>query len=156
MTGKKWRNFMAFWRHYYHLVWATYLRQPLITPAVEAELQGYLIGKATSFHCITHAIGIVENHVHLVVSVVPSVAVADFVGQLKGSSSHHVNYHLSDLQHAFGWQHGYGSLTFGKKQLHDTVQYVLHQKEHHRDGTVIPALERDDDEEDGVTTAYSL
>ena len=146
---------MAYWRHYYHLVWATYQRQPVITPEVETELHGYLIGKAASFHCVTHAIGNVENHLHLVVSIVPSIAVADFVGQLKGSSSHHLNYHLPDLQHAFGWQRGYGSLTLGKKHLDDAVQYVLHQKEHHRQGTTIAALERDDDEEDGVTSSSS-
>jgi hypothetical protein len=62
---------------------------------------------------------------------------------------------LPDLQHGFGWQRGYGSFTLGKKQLNDAVQYVLHQKEHHRNGTIVAALERDDEEDDGVATAFS-
>jgi REP element-mobilizing transposase RayT len=37
---------MPFWRLHYHLVWATKKRIPLITPDVESELHGYLIGKA--------------------------------------------------------------------------------------------------------------
>jgi REP element-mobilizing transposase RayT len=146
---------MAYWRHYYHLVWATYQRRPFITPEIETKLHGYLIGKAATFHCVIHAIGGIENHLHLVASIAPKISVADFVGQLKGSSSHHVNHHLPDLQHGFGWQRGYGSFTLGKKQLNDAVQYVLHQKEHHRNGTIVTALERDDEEDDGVVTAFS-
>jgi putative transposase len=39
---------MAFWRTYYHLIWATSARQPLITPEKESELYGYIIGKSDS------------------------------------------------------------------------------------------------------------
>ncbi len=142
---------MAYWRHYYHLVWATDKRLSLITPKVEDELYGYVIGKAAALHCVTHAIGGIENHLHVVASIAPKISVADFVGQLKGSSSHHLNYYLPELQHGFEWQRGYGSFTLGKKQLDTAVEYVLNQKEHHRNGTTIAALERDDEEEDGIT-----
>ncbi len=35
---------MSFWRTYYHLIWATQSRQPLITRDREAELHGYMNG----------------------------------------------------------------------------------------------------------------
>ncbi|MBW4643574.1 MAG: transposase [Goleter apudmare HA4340-LM2] len=59
---------MAFWRTYYHLIWATESRQPLITTNRETELYRYIIGKADAIGGIIHAIDGVEDHIHLVLS----------------------------------------------------------------------------------------
>ena len=123
---------MAFWRHYYHLVWATTGRQPLITPDIEQDLYEYITSKTFSQQCLLHVIGGIDTHIHLVVSIPPKLAVSDFVGLIKGSSSHHVEHHLPRLESKFGWQRGYGSLTFGRKQLETVVQYALKQKQHHQ------------------------
>lgn len=40
-------------RLYYHIVWATKQRLPLIKPELEAKLYGYIIGKADYLGCIT-------------------------------------------------------------------------------------------------------
>ena len=56
---------MALWRLYYHLIWATKNRQPLINPKREAELYRYIIAKADTHGCIVHAIGGMEEHIHL-------------------------------------------------------------------------------------------
>ena len=63
---------MSLWRLYYHLVWATKERQPLINPETEAALYPYIISKADTLRCIVHAIGGVEDHIHLVVSIPPT------------------------------------------------------------------------------------
>ena len=133
---------MAFWRTYYHLIWATESRQPLITPDRESELYGYIIGKADAIGCIVHAIGGIEDHIHLVASIPPKIAIADFVKQIKGSSAYHLNHTPSASSLAFSWQHGYGVLTLGSKQLDDAKAYVINQKAHHLGKTAIPALER--------------
>ena len=99
---------MALWRLYYHLVWATKERQPLINPEREAELYAYIIGKLDALSCIVHAIGGVEDHIHLVVSIPPTLSIADFVKNIKGSSAYHMNQALSASSNKFGWQEGYG------------------------------------------------
>ncbi len=43
---------MSYWRLYYHLVWATKQRLPLIQPELETKLYGYIIGKADYLGCI--------------------------------------------------------------------------------------------------------
>jgi len=138
---------MAFWRTYYHLVWATKERQNLITADKETQLYNYIIGKADSLRCILHAIGGIENHIHLVVSIPPTLAVAEFVKRIKGSSSHYMNHELSSLS-SFAWQNGYGVLSLGGKQLDTAVAYVKHQKEHHSQGNIIQSLEHFDSQED--------
>jgi REP element-mobilizing transposase RayT len=140
---------MALWRLYYHLVWATKERHPLITPHIEQELYGYIVGKAHALECITHAIGGIEDHLHLVTSIPPKLSIADFVQNIKGSSAHHLNHGRYMSQTKFVWQRGYGVFSLGSKQLAEAVAYVLDQKMHHQRGTVIPALERWDQEDDG-------
>jgi putative transposase len=137
---------MPFWRTYYHLIWATQDRQPLITPEKESELYGYIIGKGDALGCIIHAINGTENHIHIVASIPPKLSIAEFVKQIKGSSSYHLNHCKLASNLEFSWQNGYGVLSLGGKQLDDAKAYVNNQKEHHRQGTIIKSLERDFDE----------
>jgi REP element-mobilizing transposase RayT len=146
---------MAYWRLYYHFVWTTKNRLPLITPEVEEVLFGYLIGKAHEMKSIVHAVGGVEDHVHLAASVPPCVALSDFVARLKGSSSHRLNEALRD---AFAWQGGYGVVSFGEKQLPWVVGYVNRQKRHHGELTAVATLEQINVDSDGPvpTVVWSL
>lgn len=140
---------MAFWRLYYHLIWATKERQPLINHDRETELYNYIIGKADALSCIIHAIGGVEDHIHLIASIPPKLSISDFVKTIKGSSAHQLNQNLklSSNSTSFGWQRGYGVLSLGSKQLDQAVCYVKNQKEHHLQGTEIASLERDNEAE---------
>jgi putative transposase len=131
---------MTVWHTYYHLVWATHNRQPLITDRLEAELYQYLRDKTKSLEAPLYAIGGVADHVHLVVSIPPKYAIAKFVGQLKGGSSHQINQIIPGQK--FGWQKEYGVFSLGRKQLERAVSYVEHQKQHHADrATLIRSLE---------------
>ena len=132
---------MPYYELYYHIVWTTKMREPLITPELEPVLHQYLRGKGISIGGIVHAVGGIEEHVHVVASIEPRIAVATFVGQLKGASSHWVT-HVSAYRLPFTWQEGYGILTFGKQALPRVVEYVMHQHEHHRDNRLISELER--------------
>ncbi len=82
-----------------------------------------------------HAIGGIEDHVHLAFSVRPSLDLDKWIGQLKGTSSHEFGKELQ-------WQNGYGIVSFGTKDLPWVVAYVKNQKEHHSRGTIFDRLER--------------
>lgn len=139
---------MALWRLYYHIVWATKERQPLIIPEREPSLYNYIIAKADSLGCITHAIGGIENHIHIVASIPPSLSISEFVQKIKGSSAHHFNSQSPANNYQFSWQRGYGVFSMGQKQIDIAIAYVNNQKQHHAQGTEIKALERDDYEDD--------
>lgn len=130
---------MPYWRLFYHIVWGTKGRLPLIDPAWESDLYGYLWGKATALECIPHAIGGMPEHVHVVISIPPKLAVAKIIGQLKGASSHHVNEKYANG--SFAWQAEYGVLSFSEKVLPTIVEYVKNQKEHHTQNTTMEVLE---------------
>ena len=144
---------MAMWRLYYHLVWATKERQPLIHPQRETELYNYIIGKADTLNCIVHAIGGTENHIHLIVSIPPTQSIAELVKNIKGSSSHYLNQILQN-PNRFGWQEGYGVFSLGQTQLEQAVTYVINQKQHHLQNTVNSHLEQITDRDDRPTRWY--
>ncbi len=144
---------MALWRLYYHLVWATKERQPIITSEREARLYNYIISKSDELNTIIHAINGIENHIHLVASIPPKISISDFVQKIKGSITHYIN-HLYPAKDMFAWQRGYGVFSLGSKQLEQAVTYVKNQKEHHLNGTIIASLEQDNQDDDAPKKFY--
>lgn len=106
-----------------------------------ASLYGHVTAKATQMGAILHAVGGTEDHLHLVVSVAPTMAISEFVGQVKGSSSHFMNHTVS-LPTPFAWQAEYGIVSFDRRKLGRIMDYVKSQRQHHAEQTTIPALER--------------
>ena len=144
---------MAYWRLHDHLVWATYQRLPFLTEVLERQIHGTILGKAKELGIIVHAIGNVEDHVHIAASISPKISVADCVRHFKGASSHYVN-HLPNAEGNFAWQEGYGALTFGGRAMKDVIAYVRNQKEHHRQNTTLASFERMTGDDDGVEVAW--
>jgi len=132
---------MPFCQLYYHLVWATKERLPLLTPLVEPMIHNFLRTKAIGLGATVFAVNGLEDHVPMVVSIPAKIAVAKFIGQTKAVAS--TKFNKSGTGNApFFWQDEYGAFTFDRKCLPDFVSYVERQKEHHAQKTVIPILER--------------
>jgi putative transposase len=134
---------MSLWQLYYHFVWATKDRLPLISPDKESHLYDFIIGKSDSLGAIVYAINGTDNHIHLVASVPPTIALSEFIKRIKGSSSHDWNQNLAIAGNAFAWQGGYGVFSFGQKQLDWAIAYVQNQKIHHQNGSIVLSLEKD-------------
>jgi len=130
---------MPYWRLFYHIVWGTKNRLPLIESTWEKDLHGYIWGKATALECIPHAINGMSEHVHVAISIPPKLSVATLIGRLKGASSHHMNENFADG--AFVWQAEYGVLSFSERSLSRVVDYVKNQKKHHAENTLNMAME---------------
>ena len=133
---------MSLWRIYYHIIWTTKQRQPLISPDKEPEIYNYIIGKSDFLNCIIHAIGGLEDHIHIVISIPPTMAISEYVKKIKGSSSYHINHNTPVTSDKFSWQEGYGVFSLGSKQLEKAVIYVKNQKIHHSQGTTNSHLEK--------------
>ncbi len=149
---------MPYWQLFYHIVWSTKNREPLLTPDVEPIIHGYLRAKAIALDAVVFALNGVLDHVHLVVAIPPAIAVAKFIGQIKAVAS--TKFNKSGRGEVFFWQEEYGVFSFDGKRLPNYIAYVERQKEHHAQRTTIPILERTDDVTVRLayesTTAYLL
>jgi len=133
---------MSYWRLFYYIVWATHERLPLIDDHVERLIRGVLHSKAKDLGAFIHEAGMVEDHLHLVVSIPPTQSIAAVVSQLKGSSSHAVNHVSTPAGGRFQWQDGYAVLSIGERSLAAVLAYVRNQKGHHAGGTTNDLFER--------------
>ncbi len=119
---------------HYHIIFSTKNRERWLTPDVEPRIWAYLGGLAREHRCVPLKIGGVEDHVHLVVSVPPSVALSKVLQLLKGSSSKWIHDTFPSLG-GCGWQDGYSAFTVSKSNLTGVMRYVAGQREHHRKNT---------------------
>lgn len=129
---------MPRWRLFYHLVWATRDREPLITDQLQPFVYRRLRETAEQHQILVHAIGGIEDHVHLAVSIPPSLAIAAAVRALKGNSTRLIR---EDFGTTFGWQSDYGVNSFGEQQLPPVVSYIANQQRRHARGRLWPTIE---------------
>ena len=133
-------------RNYYseinlHLIWHSKQSYPALTPEIESFAHRALRHKIVdSPGAFVHDINGTETHVHLVVTIAPTILISEFIGQLKGPSSHEVNQRIG--RKVLDWQPGYGVVSVGTKDLDWVMEYVRNQKEHHARGTMHERLER--------------
>src|SRR6185312_10607395 len=111
-----------------HYVFSTKNREPLITEEMQPRLWAYMGGIARTNNMKALAIGGMPDHVHLLLSLHPSMAVDKAVQLIKAGSSGWM--HEQD-QDSFAWQTGYGAFTIGISQVNTTVRYITDQKKHH-------------------------
>jgi REP element-mobilizing transposase RayT len=123
-----------------HCVWATKERRPLIKPALQQRLWPYLGGIARESKMSALVIGGVEDHIHVLLSVPPTLSVAKAIQLLKGNSSKWI--HDTFKEHwDFEWQEGYGAFSIGISGVPETMAYIQNQSAHHKKLTFKEELE---------------
>ncbi|MGD9855726.1 MAG: IS200/IS605 family transposase [Planctomycetaceae bacterium] len=115
----------------YHVVFSTKYRRRTITEPLQKRLYEYIGGiiRAKKGHLIE--IGGVTDHIHILSSFSPTIAVSDMVRDLKANAAKWMN-ELGVSGERFEWQKGYGAFTVSASQIPNVRQYVQNQKEHHR------------------------
>ena len=114
----------------YHVVFSTKNRKPYLTDGFREEVWAYMAGIAKDLEGFALKVGGYYEHAHLLVRIPAKIAVAHFVGQLKASTSKHIN-ETSDQIYKFGWQDGYGAFTVSTSQKDRVDNYIANQMEHH-------------------------
>jgi putative transposase len=78
-----------------------------------------------------HAIGGTANHVHALLEIPKTRAIADVVRELKANSSARIR----KSRPIFAWQTGYGSISVSPSSVPAVIKYIHHQEQHHRKTT---------------------
>jgi putative transposase len=135
------RNFYS--ELHLHITWHTKLSRSLLTPEIEAAAHQFIRQKVINWPgAFVHEINGTETHVHIVVTIEPTILISEFIGQVKGFSAHEVNKKVGLGRKLLEWQPGYGVVSFGTKDMDWVREYVRNQKERHGRGGVVDRLER--------------
>ena len=119
---------------HYHVVFSTKQREPWIRQKFEQRIWEYLGGIARTNGMTALCVGGVEDHMHILLELHPTMAVSKAMQLLKGGSSKWIHDTFPELA-GFGWQDGYGAFTVSQSALADTKRYIQLQREHHQGRT---------------------
>jgi putative transposase len=114
----------------YHIVFSTKYRKPTLTGAVRDETYRYITGIISHRQGQLLEIGGVDDHVHLLTTCSPGIALADLARDIKANSSKWL--HEEKQQAGFAWQTGYAAFTVSRSQLDSVGEYIRGQAEHHQ------------------------
>lgn len=112
-----------------HIIYSTKDREPLILPDLAPRLYAYIGGIAKHRDSALIAAGGIEDHVHLLVNLHQSHALADLVPDLKSNSSRWMHEDMGINR--FGWQTGYAAFSVSKSNVESVKHYIARQREHH-------------------------
>jgi putative transposase len=112
-----------------HCVFATKDRRPFISDSVQPRLWAYMGGIPRVNGIKALAVGGMRDHVHLVISLPPTMAIAKAMQLIKSGSSKWM--HDKIRHELFEWQEKYGAFSIGISQLEATTRYIHNQKQHH-------------------------
>jgi len=117
-----------------HYIFSTKHREKLIYPKYEKRIWQFMGGIAKQNGMVLYAIGGIEDHVHLLISLPKTLSVAKAIQLIKGGSSNWIHSTFTELKN-FAWQEGYGAFRISYSNLEKVKNYIEYQKEHHRHRT---------------------
>jgi len=118
-----------------HVVFSTKNRYPFLADKeIRNEMHAYLGGTCNQLGCPVLKVGGIADHVHILCSLTRTIAVADFLGDVKRGSSKWVKT-KGGLLTKFAWQNGYGVFSVGQSEVERVREYIAGQEEHHKKKT---------------------
>jgi putative transposase len=119
-------------RLYYHIIWRTRGRLPLLNAEIAAYLCHYLRSIARQERAHVLEMGMVTTHLHLLVRADPQTNLSRLVQRFKGGSAHQANVErLGQGAEGLRWAKGYTLETVSPRVLEAVRQYLRTQPERH-------------------------
>jgi putative transposase len=116
---------------FYHIVFSTKNRKPTLSTAGQEELYKYIWGITKNKHCMLYRINGMEDHIHILSDIHPSICLSDYIKEIKVASSLWMK-ESGKFPLFLGWQEGYGAFTCSIKEKDVIIKYIKNQKTHHQ------------------------
>lgn len=115
----------------YHIVFCTKHRDKCLVQPQRDELFKHISGTLRNKKCYLYTIGGIEDHLHILTHIPPSLSISSIVKDIKLSSSDFIKSKglLSNFR---GWQEGYAVFTVSFNNKTGLINYILNQEEHHK------------------------
>jgi putative transposase len=115
----------------YQIVFGTKNHEMTLTKPNREQLFKYISGIIKNKKCHLYQINGVENHIHILTHLHPTVALADLIKDIKLASSDCI--HKKDLFPLFrGWQDGYSAFTYSYEAKGNLIRYIQNLEAHHQ------------------------
>lgn len=124
----------TFTQIYYHIIFGTKRRRAVLSAKRRDDLYKYIWGLLNNKGCHLYRIGGIDDHVHILTSLHPSLRLERLIKDIKVASSQWIKEDavFPGFDH---WQSGYGAFTHSMAEKDRLIEYIKGQDEHHRHKT---------------------
>ena len=115
----------------YQIIFSPKYRTPCMLKSTRNQVYQYISGVAKNNNCHLLQINGVEDHLHILTHLHPSVSLASLIKDIKISS----NGFIKELQlfpDFIGWQDGYNAFSYSSSAVPNLIDYIKNQEEHHK------------------------
>ena len=116
---------------YIQAVFPVKYRKAMINELWKPGLQSVIGKLINQTGCKTIIVNGVEDHIHCLFSLKPSLSLSEVMKTVKAKSSKWIN-ETGFLEHRFEWQEGYGAFSYSQSQMNSVYRYVKNQEKHHK------------------------
>lgn len=132
---------MSYRQIFYQIVFGTKNRNSTINKEFETELYKYIYGIIKNKKCKLYRINGIEDHIHIMSDLHPTICLTDYVKDIKVASS--IWMKESGKFPLFeGWQDKYAAFTYSVREKDMIINYIKNQKEHHKTESFYDELRR--------------
>ncbi len=125
----------------YHVVLSTYNHEPRLVLDHAQDLYAYIGGILREKQCHPYAINGVKDHIHLLFSLHPTIALSGLVKDIKLATSKWMKE--NEVAPLFkNWSSGYGAFTCSIRDLDSLIQYIRKQEIHHKKESFLDEYKR--------------
>ena len=132
---------MSYTKILYHIVLRTKHSEMSISQNNVSSLYKYIWGIIKNKRGTLYRINGMEDHIHILSDLHPSVSLADYVKSIKVATSLWMKQ-SDDFPLFRGWSEGYAAFTYSYKEKETITSYIKNQQEHHRNEDMESELKR--------------
>jgi len=122
---------MSYTQLIYHVVIRTKASKATLSLERSEELYRYIWGIIQNKKGLLYRINGMEEHIHILFSLHPTIALSDFIRDLKAETSKMLKRTVG-FEHFTAWGEGYAALTYNLKDRDMVINYIKNQQEHHK------------------------
>ncbi|MFN8416598.1 MAG: IS200/IS605 family transposase [Cytophagaceae bacterium] len=115
----------------YQIIFTTKNRERTLSKNNRDLLFKYIWGVFKNKNCHLYRINGIEDHIHILTDLHPTISLASLIKDVKLSSTEYIKSNKL-FEHFNGWQNGYGAFTYSIKDKDSVVEYIKNQEQHHK------------------------
>lgn len=115
---------------YIHLIFCVNKRESLLNKEIRDRLFRFINSQINSDKQKLLSINGHYDHIHILFSINPDIAISRIVQELKINTSKFLKSECGIKN--FSWQKGYGAFSYSKSQIDKVRKYIRGQEKHHK------------------------
>lgn len=125
----------------YHIIFRTKDSLKTLNLENSEELYKYIWGIVKGKNGMLYRINGVEDHIHILSDLHPSIALSDYLRDIKTASSIWLK-ESGKFPNFNGWADGYAAFTYAYRDNEIIINYIKNQREHHKTTTFAEELRK--------------